>query len=457
MSATREIGSVQSHEVRALDFLEEIGLREFTQEELSGFYQALGSAIDIGLKREGAPTEEDGGLLCIPTGVEPLTPEEWARVPIGRRVISCAFAGTNWLTAEVTKGQDGRPAVRILRTRQILESEKQQPFAGLIGLMGEEIVRGLCEIRTEKLDTVSVALGFAQRNQQREYGIEAQFMSAAPSKFFRILDYDDAIPPAGQPYIGEALIEYLKSHGFGQIQRIFLNNDAYALVHSISPEEATGQASNLPAGCVFGTGDNAALGQYNLEAGRARIIPRDAILQEMIKRGLVPTEKNLMEYWMGGDYLRGRVAAAVGLAERLTERERLISSGEKIYEWMLGSQNGALISQLASGELTAQQQRVELGIEIEEEDYAFLKECSRRALAQAGFLMGVMLGAVGKAAEYQGGVAQLPIEGSVFWKGFGVQEQARKTLNLLLPGNKLTFVPASGLEGIAQLAMGRTT
>lgn len=86
------------------------GFRLFTERELRSRQSKLVKQIRIGTSRQGDPTEADGGLLAFRTGVNPITPEEWAAVPVGCRVISCDFAGTNWRTSLVKKAADGKPA-----------------------------------------------------------------------------------------------------------------------------------------------------------------------------------------------------------------------------------------------------------------------------------------------------------------------------------------------------------
>jgi hexokinase len=439
--------------IRIEEYFEEIGLSEFSQEELDILRNQLKEAIQIGITRDGPPIQEDKGLLAIRTGVEPVTSEDWDRVPNGTSVIACAYAGSNWLTSIVRKSEDGSPETVAKVLSEIPEDKREMKFQDLIALMCDQI-KSLREYITSE-EIVAVALGFAHLNKITDYGVDAQFIRQDPAKFWFIVDYDKNVSPDKQPYIGESIVTYLKSLGLEQINSYYILNDTNSVASNVLARRSGEGYEFLPVGFVFGTGDNASLKDTNLEAGKAKILEPDAITLKMADENLLPvTRENLkkdciVEFWMGGDFIRYRLACALLL---LGEQE-LIKNSNDISEAIIRSKDSAILSEIASEKLESHELSEILKVEVAEEDLSIIAECAQLVIKKASQLMAVMISGVVEAAGYKGEKADIPIEGSVYWDGYKVNEEVEKSLNILLPGNKLEPTKAVGYVGIAQLAM----
>jgi hypothetical protein len=164
----------------------------------------------------------------------------------------------------------------------------------------------------------------------------------------------------------------------------------------------------------------------------------------MQRRGYV-TENPSFEHWMGGGYLPYRIAAALYLLEDE------IPQAARFAEMFINTENQALISHLAEGNFTDLQFA---GLSEEEED--LLRSVSRRVLTQAGQVIGIMTAVVAERAGYKQGVAYFPYEGSLMKKGYNVQRTALDTAELLIPGHQLQPYIATGMVGVAKLAMVQT-
>jgi hypothetical protein len=151
-----------------------------------------------------------------------------------------------------------------------------------------------------------------------------------------------------------------------------------------------------------------------------------------------------MEYWMGGAFIPARVMAGV---ELLSE---FVSDPTAINQQIAASQNQALISDMAKG-----RQSPLVGLSLLADDYMVAQLCAKRALHQAAQLIGVHLATVCQAVKYTEGVAFIPYEGSVLGKGHHVKRKALEAAKLLLPKMELKPYEASGMVGVAKLAMVR--
>ncbi len=125
---------------------------------------------------------------------------------------------------------------------------------------------------------------------------------------------------------------------------------------------------------------------------------------------------------------------------------------EALADMLRDGENGTFVSDIASGNLDYLKLREKIP-SLSLEEYGILLRSCRRGMRQAGQVIGVMIGSAVSAAGYEGGLAHLPVEGSVFWKGYNVQPSVKQTLDLLIPGNDLRFEPASGVRGISKLAL----
>ena len=428
--------------------LNQIGLSDYSASQLRQKASSLTQQIQTGLKRtDSTQIGRDNGVAAIDTHVSPLTQEEWSRVPEGKSVIACAFAGTNWIVNTVTKengkAQLGKNEVKV----ENLIENRTVTYGGFISRMADQIEK--VSKNNPKLDTVAIALGFAHENIiEGNENIDARILSDNPGKFWKITDYKDH----EKDLVGKSLLEELKRRKCDSITKFVIQNDTNAVAHATS----TSKSTKLPAGFVFGTGDNASLGKRNLEVGYAIVNSEDDIFLEMKKRKYISegNQNNLIEYMMGGDYIKFRAIAALGLLQD----QKLINTAEasSIISSLMTSDDGAIISKIASNKIGRRKLGTLIHEEISPDTYSILQEIASRSLRQAGQMMGVVIAAVAQSAGYnQTQETTYNVEGSVYWKGYKVQEEVKKTLTILSPENRLRAIEASGLIGIAQLGMAR--
>src|SRR5258708_2782152 len=72
-----------------------IGLSPFSKPELRVMYNDLCRRIEVGMHRNGPPTQSDGGVLAIRTGIPLLSQTTWEKELPGSETIVCAYGGTN--------------------------------------------------------------------------------------------------------------------------------------------------------------------------------------------------------------------------------------------------------------------------------------------------------------------------------------------------------------------------
>ncbi len=427
------------------DVLNEIGMREFNSEELKDAYRKLTRQIEIGINRDGEPTTSDGGVPAIPSCVEPITREQIASVPEGKRVFGGAYGGTSWLTTIAEKGKGVDVDLDVINNGSIPKSERAHTLDDFVGLMADHIAHGIGDRDVSDITAVGGSVGFAYRSSRTERGLDGQIYEQ-PSNW-RIIDLNTSLRPEEQPYLGEKLITALSYRGLPQVTEVYFQNDTNAVVHDVSSSDSD---VVVPVGFVFGTGSNAALGRFNLQESNTVVFQKDAILEKMAERGFVGSDKPLTKIWVGGDRIRFRVAASMLL---LGDRGILAEEhAEALADMLRDGENGTFVSDIASGNLDYLKLREKIP-SLSLEEYGILLRSCRRGMRQAGQVIGVMIGSAVSAAGYEGGLAHLPVEGSVFWKGYNVQPSVKQTLDLLIPGNDLRFEPASGVRGISKLAL----
>jgi hexokinase len=435
----------------ALPQLDSLGVRPFTEVEMTAMYDALSQAIAIGITRTGEPTTADGGLLALPTGIEPISLDQVQQVPDGTPVITAACGGTNWMFAVATKQADGKMTLSEPVVRPIPEDERQHTFQSLIDLMADEILtvgREYHLLETSQLP-IAISFGFPQHNVRTDDGdIDARLTSKQLPKFWQITDLDETLPVDQQVSLSGLLRESLLARGFVSIGSIVFVNDTVAVALDVQH----GDGADLPVGFVFGTGTNGAMfantekGIVNLEIGHAGVVPRDAVLDMMEQHQWVPNTHGIMEYWMGGGYLPGRCAATIlGLRDQFIDADQLASS-------IVNSTNQAIVSDLADTTSSPQQ----LQLHVAPQEFAMIQTIAQRVLHQAGQLIGLHIAAVCQAVNYTTGSTHVPYEGSLLAKGYRVATITDATVKHLLPGSDITPYRASGILGIAKLALLKT-
>ena len=432
--------------------LDELGLRPFSDNELRDISTKLEKTISIGLSRKGEPVTTDGGVLAAPTGVDAITSEQVANVPDGVRGITAACGGTNWIFAETVKEPNGQVAIGRSFVRTIYENERQHTYENFAGIIADGIAEAtnIAGLTHEARLPISVSLGFPQINSKTPEGdIDARIPRADLPKFWTITDYDDSVPPAEQPSMAKLIREKLIAKGISGVGPIAIVNDTVAVALDVRVENGA-SGVNAPIGFVFGTGTNGAMyggeekGMVNLEIGHAEVMPKDSILDIMQQRGWAPDTRQIMEYWMGGAFIPGRVMAG------LLSLKEYVSSPDVAIKQIIDSKNPALISDMASGRTSPL-----VGLSLLADDYLIAQMCAERAFGQAAQMIGVHLATVSKISGYADGEVYIPFEGSVLGKGHGVKKSARRTVETLVPGLRLVPYEASGLVGVGKLAMVR--
>lgn len=429
--------------------LDHIGLRPFTLEELQELSRRLRKSISIGLKRQGEPTLTDGGVLAAPTGVQHITLEQVQKVPDYMRGITAACGGTNWIFAETQKEPSGQVTIGRSFVRKMPENERQHTYDSFTEMIADGIARVAkqCDLMHESTLPVSISLGFPQINTETEEGdVDALLPRRKLPKFWEITDYKETMSVLKQPSLAKLIKAKLKAKGVSGVTKIVMVNDTVAV--ALDVQHGGEEGKDAPVGFVFGTGTNGAMyankkkGMVNLEIGHAEIMDMDPVLEIMQKRGWVPEKKQIMEYWMGGAFIPARVMAGVELLADF------VSSPAEINKQISRSQNQALISDMAKG-----RQSPLIGLSLKADDYLVARMCAKRALHQAAQLIGVHLATVCQAAKYTEGMAFIPYEGSVLGKGHDVKRKALETAKILLPNMELKPYEASGMVGVAKLAM----
>lgn len=432
--------------------LAEIGLRELSPTAVLQTTKSLADEISLGLGRSGPPTEADGGLLAIPVPVRIPTRSEIEAIPDQTQVLAGAFAGTNWQMDVVTaRGGPGLMESRTVYQQAIPQNRRQfssrQEFAQF---MAQAIIRALNHSPEAISPFLAISFGFPQENIWQIYGLEAILLKDSPSKFWSINN-------GRGMHIGEELLTILKEYDVHQFTKVLILNDtlAVALDRTTSAENPDGN-SLLPCGFVFGSGSNGCLqhqGQLiNLELGRAKALGKDPILQTMFEQGLVPdTSRPLLEYHTGGGYIVKKLACGLALARE----EKIV--GAEIGKAILASDiDPSLVSVLAAGKVPPAHLQQLLGISIGVGDFDLTQYCAQMVMAKAAQAAGIAIGAVVQNQGWTKGL--VPVEGSVFWKGqiregVSFAQKVNATLDFLIPGHNLSFVHASGIRGVATLAM----
>ena len=336
-------------------FLSAIGLDVFNQYELETLYHSLCKRIEIGLHRSGSPTQEDGGLLAIRTGIPVLTQALWQQVPPGSEALVCAYGGTNWIIGHAKKDEDGTVCIVELSKHTIAVTERCQTFQGFVQLMANLLLATSKAHHLTHISTVGISFGFAHISERVAYGIEAILTSGYLSKGWQLSDWDQQ----EDTRLGKALMEVLNASGELHVEQIALVNDtcAVALDFGAVTSYVRQGVDVLPVGIVYGTGTNACLGDrtelVNLEIGEApyeQELPKDPVIEAMVARNVVVSPP-ILEYYTGG-FLPLRLAVAL----ELLDEQGVLPQGKALGEAMRYA-DGALLSNLAAGNVRVEELR----------------------------------------------------------------------------------------------------
>ncbi len=426
---------------------DDMRFRWFSHQEIRDIANRLSTAIQIGIDRQGIPTRADGGVLAIPSHVTAISQSQIAQLPEDAVAITAACGGTNWIFTLARKQADGTVILEEASSDEMPEGERTHTFDSLMDLIAGNVARVAKQYGVEAHPhlAIGISFGFPQTNLKQENGdIDCRItMSHLPKKWI-VTDCDDSVPAEQQPSLSDLLRTKLTALGITSPGAITIINDTVAVSLDVQ------HVDDLPVGFVFGTGTNAALfvdstkGILNLESGHMPMEP-DAVWEEMKRRGYITEERPVMEHWMGGGNLPYRIAAALYLVEDM------VPNAARFAEMFINTENQALISHLASSDFSDLQFA---GVTPEEEDV--LRSVCRRVLTQAGQVIGIMSAVVAEHAGYKQGSAHFPFEGSLMKKGYNVQRTALDTAELLIPGHQLQPYVATGMIGVAKLAMVQT-
>lgn len=435
-----------------------LDIRKFSPVELGMYFAHLKQEILTGLKRKGIKKEDDGGLEAIDSTIRPITSEEADKISTDSQVIYGAYAGTNWITGLATKV--GKNVIeQHLVTKSFLDKSKRnfpsrESFAKMLGEQIKETVETINS--GSKINTLAISFGFPFLSVDTKYGRDALIQTEHLTKSWYIKDGKGM-------HLGKYVLDYLVKIGLGYINKVYFANDTTAVSLDVSAKYSSVQAENmvsLPIGFVMGTGDNgsAVFAGYkndnlvNLEIGSATSIRADQILERMIKEKTVPTSQAIIEYYMGGDYLLGRLATSM----LLLQEAGVIKND--FYNSLLKYALGAKItSKLAAREVPAEELSQLFRFKVKADELFMLNEVAKRTISKGGQVAGLMVAAVCDVANWTNELkGAIPVEGTVFSQGFGFRESVRKTMKLLVPKHKLIFVPGSGTRGIATEAMIRS-
>lgn len=427
--------------------LKEWGLYKYGEQEVRDGYNARVAVFEEGLKvgpGEAAPKMLPG---LVNTGIDLISKEHWKRVPPGK-AIACAFAGTVWKVAIVEKLVDGEVTIQELKRKVmdgVAKNHNSESFAKLMAAEIDAAVAAHEEIDVSGIRAIGIALGFAQDNLKTDLGIDAKLTNHSNSKGWLFSD----INPNARPSLGQSLLRQLaeRFHDWNSVKSFAFRNDT----QGVAEDGQTFEEFVLALGFVFGTGDNGARGATNLELGKMPI-EDNVILTRMSKLGKLPMPP-IQEYLMGGEYIKLRAAAAVDLLGE----NHLFDQAKEIVQAILTSKNPAVMSDLVIALDIEEVQKI-LEVRIKDPDTVTkLRFICETALAQAGQVMAMNMMAVVEAAGYsKDQEAVIPVEGTVFWNGYGVLPAVNAAKDQIFPGNKLSFKEAIGLRGVGVVALAQT-
>lgn len=415
------------------------GFRKLNETELNTIFEQLKHAVGIGLERKTDPTEKDGGVLSIPTKSNFITFEQWEKVEYNNPVIACNYGGTNWVTGLRKKERNNLISIGEDVVKHFGMDDRKHSFNEFIEFMKEEILR-LDEGILLDVEIIAIALGFAQKAEITDIGIDARILPGNMTKHWEISDMRFL------PYttlIGRALVEKLKEK-LPKLKKVFIRNDAEAIGDDVNNTFL----NHLPMSLVAGTGLGIVITRkrdnqnINLEIGRTPInIDTFGVIEYMYNAKLLPDRQNIIEYHIGGDYIKSKVL--YGLKNLAYLKNMGILENYFRYE-----NSSDIISKLALKEEN---------LYISEDDIEISSIVAEAGLCQAGQLIACAFAAVFDAGNYanyfEGDLNTIATDGSMLHKAAIVMDEFKNTLKLLINNEKITPFEASGLDGIAKFAL----
>lgn len=425
-----------------------IGLGEMRPDEVQQRYDMSRNQLRIGLDRSGPPTMNDGGLLAIRSGITPVTPELWTPVPVGKSTLVSEFGGTNHNVSIAEKQRDGSVTVSApVHTEAIPQAERQAPFGTWI----DRIAQPLLEQQAKTgINDFGMSVGLKHSGVVTEDGIDADFLTQTGvlDKGVAFTDWDQ-LPPSKRRIV-KAVRNRMGNKGIG-----VATNDTVAVATdggAIEKAQVLEQPV-LEAGFVAGTGTNKTLKKpgesfINTEAGRTMWPETEVgkrMRQRQLEQGLIGPENDVPELeFETGQALPKRLAAGV---EILSERG-FINIGNV----------DALVSQIEQlphlSDLATGKER----LTPDAETNALLERLAQAAQRRAEQVYGIFYATASQAVDKADPSATHTAltEGSTILRGMrdrehtlreGAEAEAAKL------GENITVFPASGMAGVASIAM----
>ncbi len=419
--------------------LADYGFRKLTNDELTLVFEQIKKAVGIGLERKSDPTEKDGGVLSIPTKSNFITYEQWLKVKYEKPVIACNYGGTNWVTGLRKKEDQNLVKVGNDVVRHFRMDDRKHTFSEFIDAMRNEIMK--LEVSSlVQVEVIALALGFAQKAEITDIGIDARVLPGNMTKHWEITDMRHL------PYttlIGQTLVEKLRDK-LPNLKKIFIRNDAEAIGDDVD----NSIINHLPMTLVAGTGLGIVITRrrdnqnINLEIGRTPInIDTFSVVEYMYNAGLLPGSQNIIEYHIGGDYIKSKVLYG------LKNLASLKSMGNLVH-YFSSENSGDVVSRLAMKEED---------LYISKEDIEIAAAVAQAALRQAGQFIACAFGAVFEAGHYatffDGSKNALATDGSMLHKAVIVMEEFTETLRYLINREEIKPFEANGLDGITKFAL----
>ena len=428
------------------------GIKENNVLTLQGLKENFAKALEIGVNRQNKKMiGNDGGLMVIDTGIAPLKVEDMDWLKPGSVCFVCAAGGTNWemgIMKVVESGLTEYGHLQTLKMRDFTRDEagrlKQYSASRISKLIGEKVSIVLQEAQIDPawIDTLAIALGFAQDNQRVSYGVEARLNSDSSCKDWQF------VPEEGeQPFIGQGVIRFLTetTKERWRAETVAIGNDTNQTANDLTAilnnalDESGVEMLNM--GLVAGTGNNICIGRFNLESGNW-LISSDPALKIMHQLGRLTTDYDIVEYKTGGKCLIDRLGAAV----LLMGKAGLLNGPYQQAAEQIFKAKGEELSHIAKGEIKFEA--------FSQEDMSKIQLTARMILREAADLIAVMALAAAEAAGYdaaRGKKGLVLAEGTVLWKGYGVQDKVETVIRNL--GGNLGFIKANGLIGAGLQAL----
>jgi hypothetical protein len=440
------------HEERSRAALEQtvqrIGLVELSLPERRQRKDFLVQQIRRGFSRT-IPTQEDGGILAIPTPLPShIREQDWIRVPVGAKAVTAEFAGTNWKVYASEKQPDGSLTMRQTSHVEYPEQERKVSFDEFVTRLCTPLAETHLSRHPDQPFNGFIALGFPHANIQEPGSpdIDAYFLfdnKGKGPKEWQITDWDperDRDPEFARR-LGPAVRQKLMELGVSEVESLAFINDTSAVALDRDAQIQAVDVLGLdffPNGNVGGSGTNKTFGGRNTEIGHA-FWPHDEIWQRMRDNGWTQNERPELETETG-QYLSFRLAAGL---QMLGDEGLILNAEKKAEQIVQGSvDDPAYISKLASGEVTIDPQIQALAI---------------RVLKRAGQVYGIADAAAAESElgerTAQATPAAMLTEGSVVHHGFEIKATAEATAAEL--GQPIKIIEASGAKGVTFLGMSR--